>query len=351
MDIVLLSRMVKELILDEEEVSLPGIGSFVAETMPAAFSDKGFTINPPYRRLSFRQTESGSNRLAEFYARNNNLDIAGAERILGDFLNGMRQELQTKKSIIFPGLGKLRATRENYFFFVCDEELDIYPEGFGLDPVSLKTHEATQDEVKEAIAGLVPLIAPESHDSEDEIPDAEEERRTEAEVLCVKEEVASASENEASEQEETAVSENEGIRREETATSENEGTGQEEAEAMEAVEKTESQESLPEREGMTDTEDEPDIEEAPENIHDAVCEEEAEARSQEGLPVAEETAEAELRTGLSGWRMAAVTVIGLIAAAGLFVLAFVVLAHLTPDFIDTILYSQEELEILNTPVN
>ena len=54
MDIDLLSKMVKELILDNDKVSLPGLGAFVAEVVPATFSDKGYTVNPPYRRLSFR---------------------------------------------------------------------------------------------------------------------------------------------------------------------------------------------------------------------------------------------------------------------------------------------------------
>ena len=45
MDIDLLSKMVKELILDNDEVSLPGVGSFVAELVPSSFSDKGYTIN------------------------------------------------------------------------------------------------------------------------------------------------------------------------------------------------------------------------------------------------------------------------------------------------------------------
>ena len=47
MDIDLLSKIVKELILDNDEVALPGIGSFIAEIVPSVFSDKGYTINPP----------------------------------------------------------------------------------------------------------------------------------------------------------------------------------------------------------------------------------------------------------------------------------------------------------------
>lgn len=162
MDIDLLSKMVKELILDKDEVSLPGVGTFVAEMVPSVFSDKGYTINPPYKRLSFRQKGTGDDSLLiDFYARCNNLDIETASRIIREFLHEMRHVLETRKSIVFPGLGKLRATRENYFFFVADEDLDIYPEGFGLEPISLKTHEETPAEVSATMAALRGILNPE----------------------------------------------------------------------------------------------------------------------------------------------------------------------------------------------
>ena len=162
MDIDLLSKMVKELILDKDEVSLPGVGTFVAEMVPSVFSDKGYTINPPYKRLSFRQKGAGDDSLLiDFYAKCNNLDIETASRIIREFLHEMRHVLETRKSIVFPGLGKLRATRENYFFFVADEDLDIYPEGFGLEPISLKTHEETPAEVSATMAALRGILNPE----------------------------------------------------------------------------------------------------------------------------------------------------------------------------------------------
>ena len=162
MDIDLLSKMVKELILDKDEVSLPGVGTFVAEMVPSVFSDKGYTINPPYKRLIFRQKGTGDDSLLiGFYAKCNNLDIETASRIIREFLHEMRHVLETRKSIVFPGLGKLRATRENYFFFVADEDLDIYPEGFGLEPISLKTHEETPAEVSATMAALRGILNPE----------------------------------------------------------------------------------------------------------------------------------------------------------------------------------------------
>ena len=141
MDIDLLSKMVRELILDNDKVFLPGLGAFVAEVVPSSFSDKGYTVNPPYRRLSFRTKAEPDSLLADLYAASNGVDAEVAERIVGTFTSEMREVLKSKKVVVFPGLGRLRATKENNFFFVADEDLEIYPEGFGLEPVSLKSHQ------------------------------------------------------------------------------------------------------------------------------------------------------------------------------------------------------------------
>ena len=160
MDIDLLAKMVKEAILDHDVVTLPGVGCFVAELVPSSFSDKGYTINPPYRRLYFSPKQGTDTLLADLYARDNQgVDAAMANRILTEFLSEMKEILKVKKTVVFPGLGRLRATRENHFFFVADEDLDIYPEGLGLVPLSLKTHVETPEEVATAVAGLAELIA------------------------------------------------------------------------------------------------------------------------------------------------------------------------------------------------
>ena len=175
MDIDLLAKMVGDLILEHDEVALPGVGTFVAEMVGASFSDKGFVINPPYRKLSFRQREGDPDLLIDFYARTNSLDKATASRILSQFLSEMKEILKTKKYIIFPGLGRLRATRENLFFFVPDEDLNIYPEGFGLEPVSLKSHEEVAEiaeltETVDALADIKGTETPESVPSAPETP-------------------------------------------------------------------------------------------------------------------------------------------------------------------------------------
>lgn len=150
--------MIKELILDKDRVVLPGLGCFVAEMVPSTFSDKGYTINPPYRKLSFRSKPDTGDELIDFYVEANGLDRDVACRILGDFIRELRQVIFTKKVVILPGLGRLRATKENHLFFIPEEGLDIYPAGIGLEPVSLKTHVETQQEVASAVAGLKSIM-------------------------------------------------------------------------------------------------------------------------------------------------------------------------------------------------
>lgn len=300
MDIDLLSKIVKELILDNDEVALPGIGSFIAEIVPSVFSDKGYTINPPYRRLSFRQKGSGDeNMVIDFYARCNNIDTPTASRIIREFLEEMRRVLETKKSIVFPGLGKLRATKENYFFFVADEDLDIYPEGFGLEPISLKTHEETPAEVSATMAVLRSILNPE-----------------EAETATA----------------ETAKAE-EVNRPEETTTAPAEANVNEPAEVNAPAEPTED--------NATPAGDNPV------NVNDLA----ANAKTVENTE--SETSATTARTtsrkpaGSKTWQVIKWTVIILVILAVTALLTFIILAHIAPDFIDSILYTPEELEILN----
>ena len=158
MDIDLLSKMVKELILDNDRVVLPGLGSFMAEIVPSTFSDKGYTINPPYRKLHFRAKPDEGTELVQFYSETNDVEFAVAERIIKDFISELKPVIHTKKIVVFPGLGRLRATKENNLFFVADEDLDIYPDGFALEPVSLKTHQETREEVAAVVTDLKSIL-------------------------------------------------------------------------------------------------------------------------------------------------------------------------------------------------
>lgn len=289
MDIDLLSKMVKEIILDNDEVTLPGVGTFVAEVVPSSFSDKGYTINPPYRRLSFRQREASDTKLVDFYAKSNGLDRDAATSIIVRFLLEMKETLMERKTVVFPELGRLRATRENNFFFVPDEELSIYPDGFGLEPVSLKTHVETEDDLAVAMSSLQSIL---------DVP-------SKPEAQAPQEAVA-----EPAPEPDPAV----------------------EPEPEPIVETKPIEEPEPIAEPEPELAVEPNVEPEPEPKPEPVVEPKAApkvSKQRKPMPVA-------LKVIL--WALVVVAVL-----LGLFVL----LAHVAPDFIDSILYNEEELEIIH----
>lgn len=158
MDIELLSKIVGELILKHNQVGLPGIGTFVAEMVPASFTDKGYTINPPYRRLSFFSANLEEDILIDFYSESNNIDREAAKSYLTLYFSDLKAVLLERRTVVFPGLGRMRTTKDNQFFFVPNEDLDIFPEGFGLAPVSLKTHVETPEEIAISVSNLANII-------------------------------------------------------------------------------------------------------------------------------------------------------------------------------------------------
>ena len=302
--------MVGELILDSDEVALPGVGTFVAEVVPSTFSDKGYTINPPYRRLSFRQRESSDNSLVEFYARSNGVDERTAASILRPFLAELKETLKVKKTIIFPGLGRLRATRENNFFFIPDEDINIYPEGFGLEPLSLKTHVETEDEMRAAVASLQQIL-------DEPVVEEEEVAPAVAEAAPVVEEEAAP-----------VVEEEVAPVVEETVPAAVEPEVPEPAEVEEEVVPVVEEESAPAVEAAVSAGP------APVKVVEDVQEEDYGWDDEENY---------------RSWRRRRSFIVAgivLVSLLVLFIVGFIVLAHIAPDFIDSILYTDEELDII-----
>lgn len=265
MDVDLMSKMLKELILDNDKVALPGLGTFVAEIVPSSFSDRGYTINPPYRKLYFRENSDDDGLLAKMYSASNDVDGYVADRVIKDFISEMREVLNKHKVVVFPGLGRLRATKENNYFFVPDEDMDIYPEGFGLEPVSLKTHQGNWRPVSEIFEDV---------------------------EISVK-----------------------------TASAQEESTEP----AVAAV--------VPEG-GC-----------GPETGTDSATEPKSEPKSESGTETETET-ETEKKRNNRWLKITAVVLVVTVLLCIVFLGVFVLLADIAPDFIDSILYNEAELEIL-----
>ena len=313
MDIELLSRMVGELIVKHDQVGLPGVGTFVAEMVPATFSDKGYTINPPYRRLSFYPGRLEDSLLIDLYAESNHIARDAAKAYITQYLAELKAILEERKTIALPGLGRLRATRENTFFFIADEGLDIFPAGVGLQPVSLKTHVLQEEPV--VIDVPVPTITAEPEPVEIPEPISQEPEPAEEEPVA-EEPIAEEPETEP---------ETETVEAPEAAPAEPETEPE-----METAEE-------PEPEATEDAEPAEEQTEEPAEEAEAKTDWQAADWTQEEQPEPEEKAP-------THW---GVTLLVLLLVALLLFGAFILVSRLSPGSTDFLLYSPEELEILN----
>ena len=168
MEINLFSKCIKELIVENDKVDVPYLGTFTAEMVPASYSDKQTTIHPPYRKMNFHKGEvsmADGTLLLEKVRRELGvtLDQAGVE--LGWCLSRLCSELEGRKSCKLPGLGTMRANARNEFFFVPDDDLDIWPDGVGFDAISIKVSEKEEmpDQVRHDGVGQA------GHDEDDQV--------------------------------------------------------------------------------------------------------------------------------------------------------------------------------------
>ena len=329
MDIDLLSKMVKELILVNDRVTLPGVGAFVAEMVPASFTDRGYTINPPYRRLVFRQgvSQEKDHLLADMYASANNIDREMAEKLLREFLKGMVEELRKRKMLVFTGLGRLRATRENNFFFICDENLDIFPEGMGLEAVSLKSHSKPKELDFSEVDAVVNSPAE---------PSAEPAAESPAE-LSAEPAAESPAESPAEPPAEPAAESSAESPAEPAAESPAEPSAEPPAES--AAESSAESPTEPVAESPAEPAAEPSAE--------SPAEPSAEPRWWLGETEPEEEDEQHASIWKQGWFVAVFSICCLLLLAALAFALFLLLARTQPELIDSLLYTEEELEILN----
>ena len=351
MDIDLLAKMVKEVIMDHDSVTLPGVGCFVTEVVPASFTDKGYTIHPPYRRLFFSPKQGEDTLLVSLYARSNNISEEDATRILVEFLAEMKEVLKVRKTIVFPGLGRLRATRENHFFFVADEDLDIYPAGFGLESLSLKTHEETKEEVAEAVSNLADMLeapAPEPVIEPEPVipgPDRESPEQNEmADQVGHDDAVIPGPDRESPDQEENDIPELVTV----IDTPDSETVSDEDVpeNGTSPAKMAESDEDVPESRTSSAPEPEP-APVAAEADASPVAEENADAPSEAPVSTVKSdpalVPEPEPAKKRHFWRI--ILIIAIVILVAVIVLA--VLGRVAPEWLDKFLYSEEELRILH----
>ena len=354
MDIDLLSKMISELIVDHDRVGLPGVGTFYTEVVPSTFSDRGYTINPPYRRLSFLPNAVENDLLVNFYSDVNGTPADMAREYIVQFLRELAEALKEHKTITLPGLGRLRATKENNFFFVADEDLDIYPEAFGLAPVSLKNIPGLDDDKVDIRFEFKPPVR---KAAEPEPAYAASVEPAEPEITVEPAEPAvtvDPAESAALSTSAAAVEPAKATAPAETAAPAVPAETAASAELSETAEPSESAkpaELIEPAEPAVTAEPEASMQEPEAEAPEAAVAGDATAEPAEPEALADAAEEARVAEEDDGRTVKKfrwwIPLLVLSALAAIFLAVFLILAHVAPDFIDSILYTPEELRIIN----
>ena len=317
MTLELFSSLLEEFISKNDTVVVPGLGVFKATVQSASISDKGFTINPPFRKLDFSPEQDALSvqnpSFITLYAEAAKISREDIQRELAEIIELINSILEEEAVLELPGLGKLRTLENGKVFFIMDREADIFPEGFGLESVSLK-NKAFKPEGWELASVREPQRKEEESSETHEEPAAQVVESSEA-----KEEPA-AQVIESSEAKEEG-SEHQKVNTEEEEQEE-EKQGKEESGEKKRQEKKED--------------------------HKKETQEKKEATEKEQKKIEKEQKKKKRRerkkSGNWFWRLLwALTIIAIVLLC-----AFLLLSRFYPELLDKILYSPEELELIKS---
>lgn len=139
------------LLLKHKKIVLQGIGTFSLTESPATAQRMGRDFQPPHTSVSFVEQESDENRLRDILLRENDFNIAlesEASEIAGNYVVGIKFQLEKSGAYSFAGLGKLQIGESGQLEFITDT-----------DPFNYGLPEFTADVVTKQVAAA-PVIKP-----------------------------------------------------------------------------------------------------------------------------------------------------------------------------------------------
>ena len=145
MDIELFSKCLKDLLLKNDEVVVPGLGTFTAQTMPADMAEDGTPI-PPYRKISYSLAENEDDGFFLRWLAKYLPEGSDAATELQDFIEDLSGELDQTRSVELAGIGTLKATAHKIYYFCCSNNLFEYPDVPGQESIEAMLPEDLAEE-------------------------------------------------------------------------------------------------------------------------------------------------------------------------------------------------------------
>lgn len=160
MDFSLICSEIQELLINNEDVTFPGIGKLVIESQSAAFLQDGLTIAPPSKKLQFIPVENFEQEAAKFPSEGKDLYQEGD--IIAKLSGRIMENLITHGEFVVPGLGIFSKKGDSPITFAADPDFNFSPDNFSLAAIALEEIEKPEPPAQPAAEPAKTETAPET---------------------------------------------------------------------------------------------------------------------------------------------------------------------------------------------
>ena len=139
MDINLLSKLIKESLFDQERVVISGIGYFFTEQISAKFSEDGKSILPPHLKISFKfEKNIYDDHLKKLFIHKTDAKLEEATAEWDAFLNDFQETLAKERKIEIPQIGELSYGSNGEVSFSTEDSGILFHTVYGLEQIPIK---------------------------------------------------------------------------------------------------------------------------------------------------------------------------------------------------------------------
>jgi len=204
-----LSNLLRQLLSENDEVSLPGMGHFVIVDIPSELINGGKAITPPSRKIVFESSDGDSDKLLVLaYCRERGISENDAAKELSELLRQFKKELVDNAGAEIPGFGRITFGAGGSFVFEADASFDVAADSYCLETLPLKIMNDQQPVEEEFVIDSMDIEMADSEENEQPLEIEEKEVAVVSEKLekleAYEESVTSEEPEEFEEQEEPA---------------------------------------------------------------------------------------------------------------------------------------------------
>lgn len=193
-----LSNLLRQLLSENDEVSLPGMGHFVIVDIPSELINGGKAITPPSRKIVFESSDGDSDKLLVLaYCRERGISENDAAKELSELLRQFKKELVDNAGAEIPGFGRITFGAGGSFVFEADDSFDVAADSYCLETLPLKIMNDQQLVEEEFVIDSmdIEMADPEENEQLDELKNVDDSEPEKLQPETVEKEDAIVPEN------------------------------------------------------------------------------------------------------------------------------------------------------------